>query len=92
MRERCGECGRKRKRPRNRECAEPFGASTIDELAQAIYTTFHGHDALADEPWDLFSNQDDDGVVVAFRDAAYAVKRALDEAGIGRAYDNERDW
>ena len=91
MRTRCPECGRKTKKGR-RYATEQFGAGTIDELAQEIYATFHGHDALSDEPWDLFSNQDDDCVVVAHRDAAYAAKRALDEAGVGGIYKTDDDW
>ena len=90
---RCITCGRKlKKKAKFKWFDEQFGASTIDELAQAIYTTFHGHDSLSDEPWELFTNQDCDVVVTAFRDAAYAAGRAITEADIGRQYDKELDW
>ena len=91
MRERCPECGRKTKKG-ERYCDEVFGAGgTIDELAQAIYVAFF-HGESPSEPWELFTNQDYDAVVVAYRDAAYAVKRTLDEAGIGGAYKTDDDW
>jgi hypothetical protein len=92
MRERCPECGRKSKKGR-RYADEPFGASsTVDELAFAIYREFHSDDTEDVVPWDLFSKQDHDIVVTAFRWAAYAARRAIDEAGVGGVYDDERDW
>ena len=83
MRERCSCCGHKLKK---RVFDEPFGVSTIDELAQEIYAAFHGHDALSDEPWPLFSNQDSDAVVAEFRNCAYAAAAILHGAEIGTCY------
>jgi hypothetical protein len=81
MKERCPHCNHKLK-AKKRHFDEPFGASTIDELARAIYGTFHRHPS-DNIPWDLFAKCDGDHVVAVNRRAAQAAAQTLIDAGVG---------
>jgi hypothetical protein len=70
-----------------------FGKSLVEEAAAALYHSFHGtcectaHPFFDSEgvelPWTRFCD-DDDSVVVAFREAALAAQKSLLRSGVGK--------
>jgi hypothetical protein len=80
---------------KERSTGAKVGAATVDELAAAIYASFHGKCRCAAHPFEWDDNVDfhgwlpwtdnentDDMVVKAFRTAAIAAAEALKAEGV----------